>query len=104
MSFDNPHDRREPCLLHLGPAHSPHHHQPVKPALCRGPGHAPLGAAALRVAVLAVARQTPAGCKQVELDLLGWMRSGRLNSITSTEAPDLRPYCPTIHKYRVSSL
>jgi hypothetical protein len=23
MSFDNPHDRREPCLLHLHPAHSP---------------------------------------------------------------------------------
>jgi hypothetical protein len=37
MSFDNPHDRREPCLLHLAPAHSPHHHQPVKPELCRGP-------------------------------------------------------------------
>jgi hypothetical protein len=32
-----PHDRGEPCLLHLHPAHSPDHHQPDKPALCRGP-------------------------------------------------------------------
>src|SRR5215207_2864916 len=35
----HPHDRREPCLLHIHPANSPHHHQPDKPALCRGPGY-----------------------------------------------------------------
>ncbi len=32
-----PHDRWEPCLLHVYPGHSSDHHQPDKPALCRGP-------------------------------------------------------------------
>jgi len=35
--FRHPHDRGEPCLLHIYPAHSLDHHQPDKPALCRGP-------------------------------------------------------------------
>ena len=37
----HPHDRRQPCLPLIHPAHSPVHHQPDKPALCRGPGLLP---------------------------------------------------------------
>jgi hypothetical protein len=32
VGFDNPHDRREPCLFHIQSGYLPDHHQPDNPS------------------------------------------------------------------------